>query len=51
MFVGSFEYLRKIDPAIASVIEAELRREREGIELIASENVVSRLFWLQWALF
>jgi len=41
MFVGSFEYLRKIDPAIASVIEAELRREREGIELIASENVVS----------
>ncbi|MCD6184024.1 MAG: serine hydroxymethyltransferase [Thermovirga sp.] len=39
--MGSFEYLRKIDPAIASVIEAELRREREGIELIASENVVS----------
>jgi len=41
MFVGSFEYLRKVDPATASVIEAELRREREGIELIASENVVS----------
>ncbi|AER67455.1 Glycine hydroxymethyltransferase [Thermovirga lienii DSM 17291] len=41
MFVGSFEYLRKVDPAIASVIEAELKREREGIELIASENVVS----------
>lgn len=35
------EALRKVDPSIAAVIDSELKREREGIELIASENVVS----------
>ncbi|HPD97589.1 MAG TPA: serine hydroxymethyltransferase, partial [Synergistales bacterium] len=29
------------DPSIAAVIDSELKRERDGIELIASENVVS----------
>ncbi|MEQ8388136.1 MAG: serine hydroxymethyltransferase [Alphaproteobacteria bacterium] len=30
------------DPAIKEIIEAELRRQQDGIELIASENIVSR---------
>ena len=33
--------LRETDPDIAALIEAETRRQREGIELIASENFVS----------
>ena len=35
------ECLSLHDPAIAAAIEAELARERDGLELIASENVVS----------
>lgn len=35
------EMLRKVDPAVAAIIDSELKRERDGIELIASENVVS----------
>jgi glycine hydroxymethyltransferase len=31
------------DPELADLIEGELSRQREGIELIASENIVSRL--------
>ncbi len=34
--------LRKTDPEISDAIEAEERRQREGIELIASENFTSR---------
>ena len=34
-------YLAQYDAEIAATIEAELTREREGLELIASENVVS----------
>ena len=36
------EHLSKADPAIFAGIEAELERERTQIELIASENIVSR---------
>ena len=35
------ELLAKYDPAVADAIEAEYRREKDGIELIASENFVS----------
>ena len=38
------ELYRKLagsDPEVAAAIEAELQREQNGIELIASENVVS----------
>ena len=35
------ELLAKYDPAVADAIEAEYIRERDGIELIASENIVS----------
>jgi glycine hydroxymethyltransferase len=34
--------LGETDPEIARVVTQELRRQREGIELIASENIVSR---------
>jgi glycine hydroxymethyltransferase len=34
--------LREADPAIARLIDAELRRQQEGLELIASENFASR---------
>ena len=35
------QYLAQFDPEVAAVIDAELARERDGLELIASENVVS----------
>ncbi len=33
--------LAETDPAVAAVLRAELRRQQDGIELIASENLVS----------
>jgi glycine hydroxymethyltransferase len=36
-----YEYIAKIDPAVAEVIAAEEKRQKEGIELIPSENYVS----------
>ena len=36
------EFLRETDPEIFSAISEELVRQRNGIELIASENFVSR---------
>jgi glycine hydroxymethyltransferase len=35
------EHLKNVDPEIAKALEGELVREREKIELIASENIVS----------
>lgn len=37
----STEEIRKVDPQIADAIEAEVNRQRNKIELIASENFVS----------
>ncbi|HEU5171452.1 MAG TPA: serine hydroxymethyltransferase [Gemmatimonadales bacterium] len=34
--------LREADPLVAALIDKELRRQREGLELIASENFASR---------
>ncbi len=34
--------LRDADPAVARLIDAELRRQQQGLELIASENFASR---------
>jgi glycine hydroxymethyltransferase len=39
---SSLEALRKVDPEIYEAIRAEERRQRENIELIASENFTSR---------
>src|SRR6188768_882263 len=36
------DHLRDADPAVADAIKAELHREQTQIELIASENIVSR---------
>ena len=37
----SLELLNKNDAEIAQVINAELKRQSENLELIASENIVS----------
>ncbi|MDD7113932.1 MAG: serine hydroxymethyltransferase [Lachnospiraceae bacterium] len=37
----SFDYVKKADPEIAAAMTAELGRQRENLELIASENIVS----------
>ena len=36
------EFLREADPEIFSAKSEELERQRDGLELIASENFVSR---------
>ena len=40
MLENSQQLLRDADPEIFSAIEEELSRQRNGIELIASENFV-----------
>ncbi|MEK4033217.1 serine hydroxymethyltransferase [Methylocystis sp. IM3] len=40
---GYFSRGLEADPELARAIDGELARQREGIELIASENIVSRL--------
>ena len=42
MNVNALEHLRLVDPELAASIDKELGRQREHIELIASENFVSR---------
>lgn len=37
----NFSYLRQSDPEVAGIIDEELGRQRDSIELIASENIVS----------
>src|SRR5688500_19994234 len=34
--------LREADPTVARLIDAELRRQQQGLELIASDNFASR---------
>ena len=41
MIKENLEFLRRHDPEIADAIAAEFSRQQNGIELIASENVVS----------
>ena len=41
MIKEAMNVVAKTDPEIAAAIEAELARQRDGLELIASENVVS----------
>lgn len=38
----ALDFLRKEDPSVANALEAELSRQRDSIELIASENFTSR---------
>ncbi len=37
-----FEHLKASDPAVHEMVQGEIRRQNDGIELIASENFVSR---------
>ncbi len=37
----SFDYVKAADPEVAAAMEGELGRQRENLELIASENLVS----------
>ena len=37
-----FDELKEYDPEIADACDAELQRQRHNIELIASENIVSK---------
>ena len=37
-----FEEIKNVDPAVAEAIDGELTRQRNNIELIASENFVSK---------
>jgi glycine hydroxymethyltransferase len=41
-FENIYEILRSVDPEIHEVVNRELRRQENGIELIASENDVSK---------
>ena len=41
MIKSNMDFLAGFDPAVAKAIESELARQRDGIELIASENFVS----------
>lgn len=36
-----YEFIQQTDPAVAEIITAEAKRQKEGIELIPSENYVS----------
>ncbi len=38
----NIEYIRKVDPEIAEALDKEIERERNTLELIASENFTSR---------
>ena len=42
MVEENIQYVRSYDPEIAKVLELELARQRNNIELIASENLVSQ---------
>ena len=38
----SFDYVKAVDPDVAKAMEQEINRQNSNIELIASENFVSR---------
>lgn len=38
----NIDFIRNFDPDIASIMDKELKRQRDNLELIASENIVSQ---------
>lgn len=46
MITSVIELLKNYDPDVGEAIAAELKRERRGLELIASENIVSEAVML-----
>ena len=45
----SYESIKCMDPELYGAMEKELQRQRDHIELIASENFTSRAVMRQWA--
>ena len=45
-----FKSIEAVDPELCGAMRKELTRQREHLELIASENFVSTLFWPRWVL-
>ena len=41
MIKETMRYLNSVDPAVGAAVEAEFNRQQRGLELIASENIVS----------
>ena len=41
MIKETMRYLNSVDPAVGAAVEAEFKRQQRGLELIASENIVS----------
>ena len=39
--IAALEYLKEYDPAVGEAMDAELKRQRRNLELIASENIVT----------
>ena len=42
----NFDEIRNVDPEVTAAVEAELQRQQNNIELIASENIVSKAVML-----
>ena len=49
MVQSVIEKLQKADPDIGNAVAAELQREKRGLELIASENMISEAVMLAMA--
>ena len=47
--MDSIGMIQSIDRELGSAMNEELHRQRQNIELIASENIVSPALWLLWA--
>ena len=49
MVESVIELLKSYDPEVGEAVDAELHRQRRGLELIASENLVSEEVMLTMA--
>ena len=49
MVESVIELLKSYDPEVGEAVDAELHRQRRGLELIASENLVSEEVMLAMA--
>lgn len=50
MIQDIMDFLSQADPEVGASIQKEFDREQHNIELIASENIVSKAVLLPWAL-
>ena len=47
--IDTIGYVEQADPELGAAMNRELGRQRQNIELIASENIVSPPSWRPWA--